>query len=145
MCPTYRSGQQGDVPACIGIIRDWSDETSWLDELDDDASLQAFWSELFRTDLVWVAEASGRVVGFCTRDGDNIGALYVTGDARCSGIGKRLLDLAKADREWITVWAYALNTRALQFYHREGLVEISREVEEHSGLLNVEHRWKRPG
>ena len=82
--------------------------------------------------------------GFCTRDDDSIGALYVATEVRSTGIGKRLLDMAKADRDWITVWAYEKNTDALRFYRREGLVEVSRAIENESNLMNVEHRWTRP-
>lgn len=60
---------------------------------------------------------------------------------------KALLDLAKADRDWITVWAYEKNEHARRFYRREGLVEICREMEvfdDGSRLMDVEHRWTRP-
>ena len=141
MTPHIRSGQQSDVVPCVDILRDWAEETPWMAKLDDRQPMLAFWRDLFETDLVWVAEIEGRIVGFCTRDDDNIGALYVAKEARNTGIGKRLLDMAKADRDWITVWAYEENKHALRFYAREGLVEVSREVEEESNLVNIEHRW----
>nr|WP_281243790.1 GNAT family N-acetyltransferase [Jannaschia pohangensis] len=112
--------------------------------LSSRGSMQEFWHENFKVQPVWVAEDGERVVGFCARGDDNIIGLYVTSDARGAGIGKRLLDSAKADRDWITAWVDAPNMRAVAFYVREGLVEISRETEEWSGLLIVEHRWKRP-
>lgn len=136
-----RSARDADVAACVEILEAWAAETPWMVGLDDRPALLAFWCDLFARDRVWVAERDGRVVGFCTRDDDNIGALYVASGARGAGIGKRLLDAAKADCDRITVWAYALNADARRFYRREGLVELSREVEDGSGLLNVEHRW----
>ncbi|MCV0427727.1 MAG: GNAT family N-acetyltransferase [Roseibium sp.] len=131
-----RSGQQTDVAACVDILRDWAAETPWMAELDERQSMQRFWSDIFRTDLAWIAEMGNRIVGFCTRNDDNIGALYVVAEARSTGIGKRLLDMAKADREE--------NLHALRFYKREGLVEIGREIESESNLMNIEHRWTRP-
>ena len=53
----------------------------------------------------------------------------------------------KAYRDWITVWAYEKNTRAREFYRREGLIEISREMENYDdgvSLMDIEHRWTRP-
>ncbi|TQV69851.1 GNAT family N-acetyltransferase [Denitrobaculum tricleocarpae] len=144
MTPHIRPGQQSDVVACVDILRDWADETLWMAELDDLQPMQAFWRDLFETDLVWVAEMGDRIVGFCTRDDDNIGALYVVAEARRTGIGKRLLDMAKADRDWITVWVYEKNIHALRFYKREGLLEVSREIEHESNLMNIEHRWTNP-
>ncbi len=104
----------------------------------------AGWGDFFKTNLVWVAEIEGLIVGFCTRDDDNIGALYVAKQARGAGIGKSLLDAAKADRDWITVWTYEKNQHALKFYKREGLIEICREIEDETNLMNVEHRWTKP-
>ena len=103
----------------------------------------ADWSDFFETNLVWVAEIKDHIVGFCTRDDDNIGALYVAKKARSACIGKQLLDLAKADRDWITVWTYEENKHALRFYAREGLIEICREIENETNLMNIEHRWSK--
>jgi len=107
---------------------------------------QSFWAELLTKDFGYVAHDQGRVVGFCSREDDNVSGLFILKEARGCGIGKRLLDLAKADRDWITVWAYEANTGARKFYHREGLVEIKRELEEFddgNSLMDVEHRWTR--
>jgi len=73
-----------------------------------------------------------------------MGALYVVSEARSTGIGKGLLDKAKENRDWITVWAYEKNSDALRLYKREGLVEVCREIETSSNLMNIEHRWVRP-
>jgi GNAT superfamily N-acetyltransferase len=147
MTYTIRSGNKSDTIACVDILRAWAAETPWMAELDDLKPMQDFWIDIFENDLVWVAEIEGRIVGFCTRgieDGpDNIGALYVISEARSTGIGKQLLDKAKENRDWITVWAYEKNSDALRFYKREGLVEIRREIETESSLMNVEHRWNK--
>lgn len=143
MIPRIRSGQQSDVVACVRIISDWVDETPWMPPLVEHQEMVSGWSDFFKTEQVWVAELEGRIVGFCTRGEDNIGALYVATEERRKGIGKHLLDMAKADRDWITVWAYEKNELALSFYTREGLIEICREIEEETDLMNIEHRWTR--
>lgn len=102
------------------------------------------WSEFFATQMVWVAETGDQLLGFCVRSDDNISALYVIATARNKGIGKLLLDAAKADCDWITAWAYEQNSHALRFFKREGLVEVSREIEVGSNLVDIEHRWTRP-
>ncbi len=136
-----RSGRQSDVEACVDILRNWAADTPWMAQLDDLEPLRDFWRHRFEIDHTWVAEADGRIVGFCTRDDDNIGALYVVPERRSTGIGKGLLDLAKAGCDWITVWAYELNPEARRFYAREGLVYVGKEIEDDSGLMNFEHRW----
>ena len=67
--------------------------------LDDLEPMAESWRDLLDTDTAWVAEMDGRVVGFCVREDDNITGLYVAGEARNLGVGKALLDLAKADRD----------------------------------------------
>lgn len=142
----YRVALPSDAPACAEIIQAWSAETDWVPTLEDLAQTIRFWGDKFAQMPAWVAVADGRVVGVCLRDEDNIGALYVARQARGQGVGKRLLDLAKEERDWITVWAYELNTRARRFYRREGLVEIGREDEtqpDGTTLVDIEHRWRR--
>lgn len=92
--------------------------------LGDLASMAAFCAVVPDEDDSRLAEENGRIFDFCTHDDDNIGALHIARAARSRGIGKRLLDLAKAERDWITVWAFERKTRARAFYARQGLVEV---------------------
>ncbi len=143
MKPIYRAARGSDALRCAEIIREWGAETPWMVPLDDLEPMAASWRDLLETDTAWVAEADGKVIGFCVREDDNITGLYVARDGRRQGVGKALLDLAKANRDWITVWVYELNSRARHFYSREGLIDIGREKDEHSHLIYVETRWTR--
>jgi GNAT superfamily N-acetyltransferase len=71
------------------------------------------------------------------RDDDNIGALYIVANIRRRGIGKHLLDKAKADRDRITLWAYEKTIEALKFYKREALVEVSLDIDTGSNLVTL--------
>ncbi len=144
MTYSFRAGKPSDALACAQIIRDWGDESPWLDPLDELQPLAAFWCEVFRKDTVWIAEKNDTIVGFCVREDEFICGLYVAREARNHGLGKQLLDLAKEGRDRIVVWAYEANEQARKFYRREGLIEICREVEDGTGLMNVEHRWTGP-
>jgi len=142
----FRKGLASDGMACARILHAWGAETPWMVPFYDLEPLAEFWAELLTKDFGYVAHDQGRVVGFCSREDDNVSGLFILKEARGCGVGKRLLDLAKADRDWITVWAYEANTGARKFYHREGLVEIKRELEEFddgNSLMDVEHRWTR--
>lgn len=144
----FRTAQPSDAIDCVKILCDWVDETPWMpNKLDDKQTLEAYWCDIFKTEKAWVAENKNQIVGFCVRnngDDNNIGALYVVPEARNCGIGKRLLDLAKANCGHITVWAYEANEQARRFYGREGLIEVSREFDDELNLMDVEHRWKLP-
>ena len=141
MTPHIRSGQPSDAIACVDILRNWVEETPWMPLPDERLELVDYWSGVFVNDLAWVAEMGGRIVGFCTRSDELVGALYVVPEARSAGIGKRLLDMAKANRDWISLWVYEKNKHARKFYQREGLIEVTREIEDDSKLMWIEHRW----
>lgn len=140
---TYRTARGSDATACAKIIREWGDDTQWMVPLDSLEPMASWWRALLETETAWVAQKDRRVVGFCVREDDNISGLYVASDAQSCGVGKALLDLAKVDREWITVWAFEKNVLARKFYRREGLVEVGREQDANTGLVDVEHRWTR--
>lgn len=131
------------MAACVDILRAWIAETPWISDPRTPHEQARDWRGFFKYDLAWVAQSKSRIIGFCSRGNDNINGLYVAADWRSQGVGRRLLDMAKADRDWITVWAYQENTQALKFYKREGLVEIGREIEDGSNLVDIEHRWTR--
>ncbi|MEE9313707.1 MAG: GNAT family N-acetyltransferase [Rhizobiaceae bacterium] len=141
MNPQFRSGLPSDAPDCVDILRDWVEETRWMPAPDERQELVVYWQGIFESDLAWVAEIGDHIVGFCTRSDELVGALYVIPEARSAGIGKHLLDLAKANRDWIALWAYEKNTPARKFYQREGLIEVSREIEEETNLMEIKHHW----
>lgn len=143
MTLSYRPAKRADATDFAQIIHAWGAETPWMVPLEDMKPMADFWADLIDENQGWVAECHGRVVGFCTREVGNVGGLYLLREARGQGCGKHLLDLAKADRDWIIVWAYEANEGARAFYRREGLAEICREMEEETGLMNVELRWTR--
>ncbi|MEP6068547.1 MAG: GNAT family N-acetyltransferase [Paracoccaceae bacterium] len=140
---TYRPSKGSDAIACATFIREWAAETPWMVPVDDLEPMAQSWVGMLESETAWVAEREGRVVGFCVREEDNITGLYISPDAQSCGIGKALLDLAKTDRDWITVWVYEKNERARAFYRREGLVQIGREKDEYSHLMYIEKRWTR--
>ena len=144
MTHSYRRAVRRDRYACARIVLEHGTETPWLGELYEFDGLVEWWSDcLHHVETSWVCEANGEIMGFCVREDDNITGLYVSRMTRDNGVGKCLLDLAKKDRDWITVWAYEQNPRARKFYRREGCVEISREIEEEKNLVDIEHRWTR--
>lgn len=113
-----RSGQHADVAACVDILCAWVDETHWRSDPRTTEQKVRDWNGYFKHDHAWVAQSEDRIIGFCSRGGDNIIALYVAAGWRRHGVGKHSLDMAKADRDWISVSAYEKNTEARKFYRR---------------------------
>jgi ribosomal protein S18 acetylase RimI-like enzyme len=71
----------------------------------------------------WVAEAEGQVVAMLALDDAGIDQLYVLPTAQGNGIGRALVDLAKARRpEGLQLYTFQVNERARRFYERNGFV-----------------------
>ncbi len=83
----------------------------------------------------FVADAAdGRPLGFISLLGDFIGGLFVAPEAQGHGIGRALLDHARARRDALELEVYAENAGALRFYRRYGFREISRRAHDDEGL-----------
>ena len=82
---------------------------------------------------VYVYEVSGVLRGFIGLDGDDIPGLFVQPGAQSRGIGKALLDFAKAGRPSLSLQVYQNNTGALRFYQREGFVIQDAGVDQDTG------------
>jgi GNAT superfamily N-acetyltransferase len=117
----------------------------WLPVLHDESETRAWMThEVLGRRQVLVAERSGRPVGFAVLDGDWLEQLYVEPGAIGTGVGRRLLDAAKADRPaGLSLYVFARNARARRFYEAAGFVL----VEESDGSTNEErepdctYRW----
>lgn len=144
MTYTFREADSSDASACVEILYDYFDETSWLPEIEEElSSVESWWRDHFQNEKAWVATKGNQIVGFCSRQrhNNNISALYVAPLARNGGVGKRLLDLAKENCDHIIVWAFELNPDARRFYYREGLVEVDREMDDELKIIDIEHHW----
>lgn len=85
----------------------------------------------------WVVDRDGELLGFAVLQQSWLHSLYVHPDAAGAGVGSALLELAKARRpEGFSLWVFASNLPAREFYARRGLVELEstdgRDSEERS-------------
>ncbi len=103
-----------------------------------------------RHEEVWVAEESGRPLGFLAidrsqRNGwDVLEKLYVDPDAQNQGVGAALLEHAKALRpDGLVLWVFQKNTGARRFYKRHGfrLVKLTNGAENMEREPDALYRW----
>ena len=142
--------------ACAAILDGWIEETAWMPRLHDRASIGRFVHDVvfaMRHVFVAVPDAPGTVVpsdeprGFLAVDiEDMVAALYVAAPARGRGIGRALVERAKAETPGgLRLWTFRPNHAARLFYAREGFEEIGRtEGDNEEGLPDVLLEW-RPG
>ncbi len=124
-----------DAPAIANILTGWIAATPWMPRIHTRASEKCFARMLVDRGWTMVARDGGRTVGFLSRDGAEVHALYLSPAARGKGIGKALLDEAKTARSQLSLFAFQANKGACRFYRREGFIEEFRT----DGAGNDEH------
>ena len=82
----------------------------------------------------WVWEEDGRVVGFLSLLGNEVGAVFVDPDLHRFGIGRALMDRARASRGELEVEVFERNLSGRAFYAKLGFEEMHRTVHEPSGF-----------
>ncbi|MEJ2002395.1 MAG: GNAT family N-acetyltransferase [Maritimibacter sp.] len=115
-----------DAPAIGLILSAWIDETPWIPRVHSHDDEQGFGRMMVERGWTTVARRDGEVLGFLSRDETEVHALYLRADARGQGVGKALLDSAKSASARLELWTFQQNTRAQQFYLREGFREVGR-------------------
>lgn len=71
----------------------------------------------------WVAESGGRVVGFISLLGHQVGGLFLAPAWQGRRIGKALMDKAVAERGALELDVFAANVIGRRFYDRYGFVD----------------------
>ncbi len=76
---------------------------------------------------VWVADASGSVVGMLALSEGWLDQLYLVPEWRGRGIGDRFVELAKQRQPaGLQLWTFQVNEPAQRFYERHGFVAVER-------------------
>jgi ribosomal protein S18 acetylase RimI-like enzyme len=73
---------------------------------------------------VWVAERTGRLVGFCAFREGWVDHLYVHPAHQRQGIGAALLRKATDANETVQLWTFQRNTNAIRFYESQGFTSL---------------------
>ncbi len=140
---SLRRGVPDDAPACAAILNAWIDDRDWMPRVHTPEEVEAFYKDfVFVHREVWVSGVP--VDGFMALDpeANMVTALYVARSGE--GIGRRLLDHAKAGRSALELWTFVANEGARRFYAREGFREVRQTPgDNEEGLPDVLLRWER--
>jgi ribosomal protein S18 acetylase RimI-like enzyme len=138
-----RAATDADLPALAAILGAWNADTAWMPKLHGPEADLGFVRHLMASRVLRVAGDPPQ--GFLARLGGEVDALYLAPRARRQGLGRRLLDEAKAAEPWLTLWTFQANTAAQAFYAAQGFVEIERGDGSGNaeGLPDVRLEWRR--
>ena len=82
----------------------------------------------------YVYERTDKVVGFVSLMGNEVGGLFVTPRCHREGIGRALMDWARASRDHLELEVFEANLIGRAFYDRYGFGVIRERVDEATGL-----------
>ncbi|MDJ0952274.1 MAG: GNAT family N-acetyltransferase [Acidimicrobiia bacterium] len=88
-----------------------------------------------------VYERDGRVVGFVSMVGDEVGGIFVEPRLQRQGIGRALLDHAFESRSAMELGVFEKNELAQSFYAAYGFEVVGRRVEEDTGEPELRLRF----
>lgn len=140
-----RRAEPLDAGPLGAILHGFAQRTPWMPRLWTGAETVAHCGRMIDQGWVTLAQADGRALGFLAREGHFIHALYVREDATGRGVGRALLDAAKAQCAALTLRTFAANAGARRFYLREGFREVDRGDgrDNDEGLPDVRMDWHR--
>ncbi|MFZ5962454.1 GNAT family N-acetyltransferase [Thalassococcus sp. BH17M4-6] len=85
------------------------------------------------------------ILGLLAREDDFIHAVFISPQARGEGVGRALMEDAKAHADTLRLWTFEANSGAQRFYQREGFAEVSRGdgSGNEEGLPDIQFLWQR--
>ncbi|MGK8707893.1 N-acetyltransferase [Metapseudomonas otitidis] len=89
----------------------------------------------------WVVEENGQVCGFLSRVEHHLAALFIHPDHQRSGLGRRLLDSAKARHYSLELNVYRANVKAVGFYRSAGFEVVAEARDAATGQPELTLRW----
>lgn len=138
-----RKAQPTDAGSVGAILYAFQQQTPWMPKLYAEVEVIAFCGVMIDRGWVSVAVQASVVQGFIARDGAEICSLYLAPGACGQGIGKALLELAKAVEPHLWLRAFVANQGARRFYQREGFQEVARGdgSDNEEGLPDIRFEW----
>lgn len=141
-----RAAQPTDAGAVGAILSAFIDLTEWMPRLYSRAEELAFAGLMIERGWVIVAQpADHEVAGFMAREAGYIHALYVAQGWRGQGIGRAMLDHAKARCAVLELRTFQQNIDAQAFYARQGFraAETGDGTQNDEGLPDIRLIWER--
>ena len=105
---------------------------------------QSVQKQILQADI-YVYEQDKEIQGFVGMMDDYLAGIFVDKKCRSMGIGKSLLECVKKNYPAFSLNVYQKNRRAVNFYLREGLSIVSKEIDEDTGETDYTMAWNQRG
>ena len=91
---------------------------------------------------VYVYEYDTEIQGFIGLNDEYVEGIFVSGEYQSQGIGARLLNYIKNNRDKLSLSVYQKNSRAISFYQREGFEIQCEALDEATGEKEYVMIWQ---
>ena len=106
------------------------------------SNYQSVQKQLLQADI-FVYEQDEEIQGFVGMTDDYLAGIFVDKKCRSMGIGKELLECVKQNYPVFSLNVYQKNSRAVDFYLREGLSIISKGIDEDTSEADYTMVWNK--
>jgi putative acetyltransferase len=89
----------------------------------------------------WVYEQEGRIIGFISLLGNEVGAIFVDPAFQGRGGGRALMDQARGLHPVLELEVFAANRLGRAFYERYGFTYLSQHIHEPTGHMLLRLRY----
>ena len=89
-----------------------------------------------------VFEHEGNIAGFISLAGSRICAFFVAPEMQGKGIGRALMEQAKALKGRLSLKVYKENENARCFYEKSGFKAAGEELDEFTGCMQILMEWE---
>ena len=113
---------------------DFIDEKYWRDNF-------GMVKEMMTSAELYVFEGNSEIKGFVGVMDNYIAGIFVEGNNKSRGIGKKLLDFVKDKKDSLELSVYEKNTRAMNFYKREGFEIGEKNIDENTDEVEIKMIW----
>jgi putative acetyltransferase len=112
----------------------------FLDEAFFEAERERIRNVYLPSAETWVWEENGRVIGFVSLLGHEVGGLFVDPGAQRRGVGRALMDHARGLRGTLELDVFQRNAIGRAFYASYGFREIGRQAHAETGEAELRLR-----
>ena len=146
---TLAAAAAHDAPGIVRVFTEARSKMTYLPVVHTAEETREHFTNLVKLGHCWVAKDRGSIVGFMEVRAGWLNHLYISPGSQNRGIGKALLDQAKAiAKTGLQLWMFEDNKGAIRFYEREGFVlEEQRDIHtaiNEENLPDRRYSW-RPG
>ncbi len=92
---------------------------------------------------LFVHERDGKVMAFMGVDNGYIAGIFVSNEVQSQGIGRQLLERAKAVYDELSLTVYQKNEKAIAFYQREQFVIRQEKTDENTNEIEYLMMWRK--